>query len=407
MTDPPPRRAALVLVDGRGELLGTTPRIPVATPWWQDIGPVVATCAARFGFRPIVLRLLESERPVPPGGPVTYLAEVADTDLARAREQVRPWSGTLDEHPLRATWARPGGPTADLAWAWTVVRGHGLRSAGEPAQVRTWHLSSIWRLPIRGGDAWLKVVPPFFAHEGAVIERLADHPVPRLLGRDGARTLMREIPGDDRYSATGPELLDMVDDLVTLQVATASDVEGLLAAGVPDWRGPSLVPGLRDVVTRTAPELDPTTRRRLEPFVEGLPDRLTAVAACGLPTTLVHGDFAPGNVRGDGRTTPRTILDWGDCTLGHPLLDQPAFLDRTPAGEARAIRAHWDARWRARVPGSDPTRAAELLRPVAAARQAMVYRRFLDGIEPSERVYHAGDPADWLRRTAAILAAED
>ena len=101
-----------------------------------------------------------------------------------------------------------------------------------------------------------------------------------------------------------------------------------------------------------------------------------------------------------------TLLDWGDSTIGQPLLDLPAFLDRTPAGDATAIRAHWEGRWRAAVPGADPTRAARLLAPVAAARQAVVYRRFLDQIEPAERAYHAGDPADWLRRTVAILDGE-
>ena len=47
------------------------------------------------------------------------------------------------------------------------------------------------------------------------------------------------------------------------------------------------------------------------------------------------------------------------------------------------------------------TAAAELLAPVAALRQALIYRTFLDGIEPDERVYHASDPGTWLRRAAA------
>ena len=61
---------------------------------------------------------------------------------------------------------------------------------------------------------------------------------------------------------------------------------------------------------------------------------------------------------------------------------------------------------RRRCPGSDPDRAARLLAPVAAARQAVIYRRFLDNIEPSEHAYHAADVPDWLRRTADLLAVE-
>ena len=33
-----------------------------------------------------------------------------------------------------------------------------------------------------------------------------------------------------------------------------------------------------------------------------------------------------------------------------------------------------------------------------ALRQALIYRTFLDNIEPSERVYHRNDPTEWLKR---------
>jgi hypothetical protein len=68
-----------------------------------------------------------------------------------------------------------------------------------------------------------------------------------------------------------------------------------------------------------------------------------------------------------------------------------------------AVREHWEARWREAVPGCDPGRAAELLAPIAAARQAVIYAKFLDNIEPSEQRYHRADPAQWLARTAALL----
>jgi hypothetical protein len=57
--------------------------------------------------------------------------------------------------------------------------------------------------------------------------------------------------------------------------------------------------------------------------------------------------------------------------------------------------------WRSEYPHADPSRAAELIAPVAALRQALVYQRFLDGIEASERRYHELDVPDWLRRAAA------
>ena len=38
---------------------------------------------------------------------------------------------------------------------------------------------------------------------------------------------------------------------------------------------------------------------------------------------------------------------------------------------------------------------------IAALRQAVIYQGFLDAIEPSERIYHEQDPAEWLRRAVS------
>ena len=123
-----------------------------------------------------------------------------------------------------------------------------------------------------------------------------------------------------------------------------------------------------------------------------------------MPVTLVHGDFYPGNVRGGDAGL--ALLDWGDCGVGHPLLDVSAFLRWIPGDQAPEVSAHWHRAWRAAVPGSDPDRASRLLAPVAAARGAVIYRVFLDGIEPSEHPYHRADPARCLGRAAALVRAE-
>lgn len=120
----------------------------------------------------------------------------------------------------------------------------------------------------------------------------------------------------------------------------------------------------------------------------------------------MHSDFYPGNLRG-GEGTRLTLLDWGDCGVGHPLLDQAAFLDRAPAADVPALRAHWSAAWQRALPHADSERAAELLSPIASARQALIYQRFLDHIEDSEQLYHRADVPDWLRRTAERLRAQD
>ena len=184
MTEPPPRIATLVLVDAGGTVLGQLPSFPVTTPWWQDMVPVVAACEERFGVRPIVLRLLSTERGVYPGGRRHVPGRGRGT---RRRPRRRPASG-LGQEPWMSSRSAcrgrsVGGPAADLAWADEALLATGRRRTAEAEQMRTWNLSSVWRLPTTDGPAWLKVVPPFFAHEGAVLERLAGGPVPTLLGR--------------------------------------------------------------------------------------------------------------------------------------------------------------------------------------------------------------------------------
>lgn len=393
---PPPRWARLILATPNGEVCGALPALAVATPWWQDVAPVVEAVREAHGIEITVLRVLKVAANTK-SVKVTYLAEVPQAVPAE------PWDGLLDEHPLRNAYARFGGPAADLAWARSILAERGLNLVGPPRQVRTWNLSSLWSLPVDGQTVWLKATPPFFAHEAPLIAALAGEAVPTLLGHEGGRMLMAEIPGQDLYGAEVDRLFAMVDLLVGIQARWIGREGELLALGLPDWRAPALTEAIGTVFERTAPQLSTKNRGALAAFVADLPRRFADLAACGLPDTLAHGDFHPGNLRGQGEKL--TLLDWGDSGLGHPLLDSSAFLDRIPAEAVEAVRAVWLARWREAVPGSDPARALSLLAPIAAARQAVIYQGFLDRIEPAEHPYHAADPADWLTRTAALVRA--
>ena len=392
------RTAELVILSPAGDLLGCLPAVPVATPWWQDVEPVVSAARVHHGIDVVVLRLIDTELEQPHGGRVTYLAEAAEPVA------VGLWSGVLDDHPCRHAYARPGGPAADLEWARARLADRGLRLRGSPVQVRTWNLSSLWRLPVEGRTVWLKVVPQFFAHEGALLARMAGAPIPKVIARESGRMLLAEIAGEDMYGAAMPQLLRMTSLLVGLQRQWADRVEELIALGLPDWRAPALMSAIADVVDRTRNELSEADRSALSEFVRTLPSRFTEVAACGLPDALVHGDFHPGNFRGEGDRL--TLLDWADSGVGHPLLDQAAFDAAVAYEDAEAVRAHWLQLWSNAVPGSDPVRALGLIAPIAAARRAVTYRKLLDNIEPAEQRYHRADPANWLKKTASFLQDE-
>jgi len=369
-----PRTVTLALIDPSGTVLGALPPFAVPSPWRQEVAEVVEGARRHHGVDVTVLRLLAAD-----GEHVTYLAECP----AGTTAGLRPIEVDLAPEPRRPLYAQVGGPTASLAWAADVL---GPVCA---VQLRTWNLSSIWRLEYGGGTAWLKEVPAFFAHEGAVIGWLADAfpgfgPVP--LAVDGGRMLLADIPGEDRYGAGADERLAMLRGLHEVQrAAVAAPV-----AGVPELGVDRLATRIRSTVRRYG---DPALREALR----GLDDRLAEVTACRVPDTLVHGDFHPGNVRGS------VVLDWGDSFIGHPAFDLYRMLEGLPDSEAAHLVGRWCRWWRAAVRGCDPERAVALLEPVAALRNAAVYAGFLDRIEPAEHCYHERDVPDWLARARVLL----
>jgi len=397
-----PRRVTLVLQDRDGAVVGALEPFTVEPPWYSEVESVVAEARDAHGVDIVVLRVLEVA-PEPGnqwgmGGSAAYAVELdgaPPSALIDADPRLVTLATTNDA--LRLPYARPGGPARELEWATSVLSRHGRAPNGPPRQMRTWNLSSIWAIPTAEGTVWLKSVPPFFAHEGAAIAFLHDPALPPLLGQERGRALLDDIPGSDHYDTDLPTLERAVSILVAIQDRVANDVDALFALGLPDWRGPALRVLAADVVERHAHEVTDTERASIDTLLDGFDARAAAIDACGLPPALVHGDFHSGNLRGD---LP-VLLDWGDCGVGHPLLDHPAMLDSLPSAQSEPLAAHWANEWRARRPGCDPERAAQLLAPIAALRQAVIYRGFLDRIEATERSYHESDPARWLRLAAA------
>ncbi|MEV4516136.1 aminoglycoside phosphotransferase family protein [Dactylosporangium sp. NPDC049525] len=369
------RTVTLVLVSTGGAVLGALPPFEVEVPWWSEVASVVSAARSRFGVRVTILRLLSASLPEQPGGAVTYLAEVSAPPSG-----VTPVDLALAPHPLRAPYAEVGGPARSLRWA---------GSFDDAVQVKTWNLSSLWRLETGDGTVWLKELPAFLRGETAVlrwINAVAPGAAPTVLAADGeGRQLLSHLPGEDRFGAPEADRLPMVDLLHGVQLRFLADQPDL---AVQDRRGRLLLAQITAVAAPWLARVD-----RLDQVLAELPGRLSAVAACGVPETLVHGDFHPGNVRSaDG--VPPAVLDWGDAYLGHPGFDilRLCIGLSSPA----ALLDRWASLWQAAVPGCDPLRAVTLLRPVAPLLGAVVYGAFLDNIEPSEWPYHAEDVPNCL-----------
>jgi hypothetical protein len=351
-------------VTSGGRFLGVTGPFPVDIPWWSEVEPVIGRLEGLLGVPVLVLRLVDVDGGVGGrDGHVTYHVEALRPPAPGVLDQRPVDQGLLNGHEaFRSPWARAAGLREILDWATGTLGEAGRPVTGPVEQRRTWNLAGLFRLPTARGTAWLKTTPHFAADEATVagaFARIDPGLVATLLGSGEHRVLMEHIPGEDCWGASA------------------------------------------ETVTADGPVAQELSAQQLT-VAQELTDRWDLLAKCGLPDTLVHGDFHPGNWRSDGG--PPVVVDFADAHWGNPVLDGLRVQDFLPESRrAQAARAWVDA-WKARVPGADPERALALAEPLAHLIYAVRYQEFLDGIEPSEQPYHRGDPADEIR--AAVRCAE-
>ncbi|MFD9706273.1 phosphotransferase [Lentzea sp. NPDC059081] len=342
-------RTIIALVSGPDGFAGRTDPVAVDSRWWPDAEPVNHALEQLLGVPTSVLRLIEVEGGERGGGGVvTYHVEAqGEPD----RTKLHPADEPEADAEFRLPWARPGGPAELVAWADAIVE-----RTGRATQVKTWNLSSVHRLATANGTAWLKAVPPFFADEGEVIAMVAAHDptlVPAVIASAPRRVLLAEAPGEDCWDVTPEQVERIVPRWVAVQNALA---------GTP----------------------------RLTPSVVPMP-------SFGLPDTLVHGDFHPGNWRSGG-----VVIDWSDAVWGHPALDAARLIAFSPA-LSEVVSRVWSEAWLDHRPGSRPLEALDAARRASHLHLAVRYQEFLDNIEESERIYHRDDPAEQLRAASRLV----
>ncbi|MFB6890525.1 phosphotransferase [Kitasatospora sp. NPDC056327] len=414
MTSANGRTVSVHLTHG-GDYLGPLGPFEVEEGWWSSVGTVTARLSAEAGVPVVVVRLVGvTGADGGSGGHTVYHAEAWDRPAGPTPRP--PDAGTaalLGPAERRAAWATPEGLRAAVDWAGRALAAAGRPVTGGVEQVRTWNLSGLFRLPTAAGPVWLKVSNPAFnARESEVVALVGGVDpglVPTVLAADPerGRVVFEEVPGEDCWDPSAGEITAMVPRLVAAQAALAADGRAA-AAGLRDRTPAVLAAAVPALLDRLAGESDLTAAElaAARELAGRLPALVGELAACGIPETLVHGDFHPGNWRTgagqDGGTGDGPVaLDYADACLGHPVMDglRPrAYVD---ADGWSLAAAQWARAWRERVPGSAPERALELAGPLFHLGYALRYQEFLDHIEDSERPYHEGDPAAEVRRALA------
>jgi Phosphotransferase enzyme family len=229
---------------------------------------------------------------------------------------------------VAAPWRDPVWLAGAHAWIEDQAARLGLVRTGEMEQPHVYPWSTALRVPTDQGDVWFKANTPELLHEAALVSLVAGRAperVPPLLAADLERGWMlmadagrrlREVIAEERSL---DRWLDVLPAAARIQLAMESDVDTLLAMGVPDMRLASLPDGY----ARLMDELDAEDRfRAAETKVVELCEEL---ATFGIAETLQHDDLHDGQVFvRDGK---HLIMDWGDACISHPFFTLSVTLE--------------------------------------------------------------------------------
>jgi hypothetical protein len=316
---------------------------------------------------------------------------------------------------LRPRWARRGWHDRAAAWMAdaTAQAGWPLLEPPEPFYLRG--ISALLRGRTARGDIFLKAVFPPFHFEPAVTRLLAERfpaAVPRvvateddegwLLMTDVAAPLIGEMPAAERLAG----LAIGAGALVRLQRDLGEDIDAFVAAGAPRRPVAGLAEAFHKAIGPDGIAIDGAiTDERRGRAVDGVCAAVERCAGLGFPTTLVHGDFHPGNVTLVGDDA--VIIDWSDAAVGSPIIDLITWLAWSrdnPTEQAAAIDG-WIAAW---AGPTDPIAIRERvddLLLIGGAYQVVSYGGILAALEPATRYTMADAALHYLERMEERLEA--
>jgi hypothetical protein len=326
------------------------------------------------------------------------------------RETIAAWgtdeAGTVP--PLRAPWAQKGWWDRTTDWIRTQLATLGYSVSGSMTQLKQWSISAVVRVPTHKGVVFFKALPPFFAIEPVVTRALArwypDY-LPQVLVIDPSQRWMVQ----HAFTGVGLEVSGRaawdraLRELAQMQIEYRLRVPELLALGCADRRltvlEQQIEPLLYDPPLQELAGLDEAEIKRLRTLAPHLKALCKAVAACGIPGTLAHGDFHSGNVTVSGNHC--IIYDWSDACVGHPFFDlHTVFLSNFPETlqeERDQLRDTYLQAWTSFAPKERLLYAFEQSKPLNALHQAVSYRHILEGLEPDTRDELRGGLTYWLR----------
>ncbi len=331
-------------------------------------------------------------------------------------ETIAAWFADLDNpSELRAPWEAIGWHYSVCDWIRARLAERGINAPTPISQQRAWGISCTMLARTDAGDFYLKATPPFMAHEGRMMQAIAERcpqllPAPIAVDAERGWLLMPDYGSDMLHQC--PDIARWEEALrlfAQTQVEQATHTQDWLAAGCPD-RGLGRLVELIDPLIAScsrmlkggANGLSESEVRDLRSLSMPLKMMCARLAQFGVPHTLVHGDIG-GNIliRSDGYT----FFDWTDVCISHPFFDMATMsgayfdvlaLDRNEDTDTRLRDAYLEP-WTAYEPMERLVEAFEASKPLGALHQAMSYMWILTNIAPDARPEPEGGLMHWVR----------
>jgi hypothetical protein len=217
------------------------------------------------------------------------------------------------------------------AWINRTVQPFGTQ-LGEFVQLNGSATFSLVRFETSTKPLWFKAIGEPNLREFSItllLYRLFPDYLPKILASDrllngwlmesGGESTLHDLEGLDIWIVA-------VQRLAHLQIESIPTVTKLLEAGCRDLRPEALskvlapffdnMAGLMEQQTKSTPR--PLTRQELSEVAATVKEALLLMAESGIPDTLGHSDFNPGNVLVDGERC--VFTDWAEAHVGHPFL---------------------------------------------------------------------------------------
>jgi len=391
----------------------------VEIPRWERTGiNLNAVVRERYGISPVCLFTPDLSVTTDDGEPPLY--QVMETREANARapegmywlpvdafsdqffanaQDFRALTDTLrkihefENEETRGPFGKPGWIDELSSWIQHEVDPYGLRLTGEFRQLNASPTFALLRFATNESAVWFKAVGEPNLREFPIsltLSRLFPGFVPGILATRRAwhGWLMTEFVGstlDEVADACAWERV--AQTLGELQIASLGTTERLLDASCRDLR----ISSLRSLVdpfmemmsqlmeqqrTTPPPVLD---RGELRTLGRQIQEALSKLAELGIPDTLGHLDFNPGNILCSAHRC--VFIDWAEAYVGPPFLTFDYLrthlgrTEREDAGLSANVVTAYETHWR---PVLSPDVVAEAMK-VASVLAVFAYATATEG----------------------------